>query len=139
MVARNEGEVKSLSSELECSYSVADVLKDGFVDEVKSDIKEIKGLAYCVGSIDLKPLKSVKVNDFHNCMKLNLYSAVEIIKNYQESLKNNKGSIVLFSTVAAQKGFTNHSIIASAKFAKYKEAADYLGSKRYTFDSLIDY
>ena len=29
--------------------------------------------------------------------------------------------------------------IASAKFAKYKEAADYLGSKRYTFDSLIDY
>ena len=117
MVARNEGEVKSLSSELECSYSVADVLKDGFVDEVKSDIKEIKGLAYCVGSIDLKPLKTVKVNDFHNCMKLNLYSAVEIIKNYQESLKNNKGSIVLFSTVAAQKGFTNHSIIASAKAA----------------------
>tara|TARA_B100001029_G_C15053701_1_gene452710 strand:+ start:74 stop:784 length:711 start_codon:yes stop_codon:yes gene_type:complete len=117
LVARNEGEVKSLSSELECSYSVADVLKDGFVDEVKSDIKEIKGLAYCVGSIDLKPLKTVKVNDFHNCMKLNLYSAVEIIKNYQESLKNNKGSIVLFSTVAAQKGFTNHSIIASAKAA----------------------
>tara|TARA_B100000214_G_C23814960_1_gene556830 strand:- start:126 stop:836 length:711 start_codon:yes stop_codon:yes gene_type:complete len=117
LVARNEEEVKSLSSKLECSYSVADVLKDGFVDEVKSDIKEIKGLAYCVGSIDLKPLKTVKVNDFHNCMKLNLYSAVEIIKNYQESLKNNKGSIVLFSTVAAQKGFTNHSIIASAKAA----------------------
>lgn len=29
--------------------------------------------------------------------------------------------------------------IASAKFAKYKEAAEYLGSKRYTVDSLIDY
>jgi len=67
LVARNEGEVKSLSSELECSYSVADVLKDGFVDEVKSDIKEIKGLAYCVGSIDLKPLKTVKVNDLPSC------------------------------------------------------------------------
>ena len=50
-------------------------------------------------------------------MKLNLYSAVEAIKGYQESLKKNKGSVVLFSTVAAQRGFTNHTIIASAKAA----------------------
>ena len=50
-------------------------------------------------------------------MKLNLYSAVEIIKNYQECLKKNKGSVVLFSTIAAQRGFTNHSIIASTKAA----------------------
>ena len=35
----------------------------------------------------------------------------------QENLKKNKGSIVLFSTVAAQRGFTNHSIIASVKGA----------------------
>ena len=47
----------------------------------------------------------------------NLYSAVEAIKGYQESLKKNKGSIVLFSTVAARKGFLNHSIISSAKAA----------------------
>ena len=32
-------------------------------------------------------------------------------------LKKNKGSIVLFSTVAARKGFLNHSIISSAKAA----------------------
>ena len=32
-------------------------------------------------------------------------------------LKTNNGSIVLFSTVAVQKGFTNHAIIASAKGA----------------------
>ena len=117
LVARSEEEVKALSSEIGCSYTVANVLNDGFADKIKSDINNIKGLAYCVGSIDLKPLKIVKEKDFHDCMKLNLYSAVEIIKNYQESLKNNKGSIVLFSTVAAQKGFTNHSIIASAKAA----------------------
>ena len=50
-------------------------------------------------------------------MKLNLYSAIDLIKGYQDSLKKNNGSIVLFSTVAAQRGFTNHSIIASAKAA----------------------
>ena len=56
-------------------------------------------------------------SDFNKCIKLNLYSAVELIKAYQDSLKKNKGSIVLFSTVAAQRGFANHSIIASAKAA----------------------
>ena len=59
----------------------------------------------------------VSENDFNKCMKLNLYSAVDLIKGFQESLKKNKGSIVLFSTVAAQRGFTNHSIIASTKAA----------------------
>ena len=85
--------------------------------KLKADITEIKGIAYCVGSIDLKPLRMVTEADMNKCMKLNLYSAIEAIKGFQESLKKNKGSIVLFSTVAAQRGFTNHTIIASAKAA----------------------
>jgi NAD(P)-dependent dehydrogenase (short-subunit alcohol dehydrogenase family) len=102
---------------LGCSYTVADVLEDGFIEKVKSDINDIKGVAYCVGSIDLKPLRMVTEVDMNKCMKLNLYSAIETIKGFQESLKKNKGSVVLFSTVAAQRGFTNHTIIASAKAA----------------------
>ena len=117
LVGRNESELSSISEKLGCSHTIADVLEDGFIEKVKSDIPEIKGLAYCVGSIDLKPLRMVNEQDFQKCMKLNLYSAVEAIKGYQESLKKNKGSIVLFSTVAAQRGFTNHAIIASAKAA----------------------
>ena len=117
LVGRNESELKSISEKLGCTYTVADVLEDGFIEKVKNDISEIKGIAYCVGSIDLKPLRMVTEQDFNKCMKLNLYSAVEAIKGYQESLKKNKGSIVLFSTVAAQRGFTNHAIIASAKAA----------------------
>ena len=117
LVARNDSQLNSISEKLACSHTVADVLEDGFIEKVKSDISEIKGLAYCVGSIDLKPLRMVNEQDFQKCMKLNLYSAVEAIKGFQESLKKNKGSIVLFSTVAAQRGFTNHAIIASAKAA----------------------
>ena len=117
LVGRNESELSSVSEKLGCSHTVADVLEDGFIEKVKSDISEIKGLAYCVGSIDLKPLRMINEQDFQKCMKLNLYSAVEVIKGYQESLKRNKGSIVMFSTVAAQRGFTNHAIIASAKAA----------------------
>jgi len=117
LVARNEETVSTIANKLGCSFTVADVLEDNFIEKVKADISDIKGIAYCVGSIDLKPLRMVKEEDFSKCMKLNLYSAVEIIKGYQESLKKNKGSIVLFSTVAAQRGFTNHAIIASAKAA----------------------
>ena len=117
LVARNEGEVKVIADKLGCSYTVADVLEDGFIEKVKTDINEIKGIAYCVGSIDLKPLRMVTEADMNKCMKLNLYSAIEAIKGFQESLKKNKGSVVLFSTVAAQRGFTNHTIIASAKAA----------------------
>jgi NAD(P)-dependent dehydrogenase (short-subunit alcohol dehydrogenase family) len=117
LVARNENEVKIIAEKLGCSYTVADVLEDGFIEKVKLDINDIKGVAYCVGSIDLKPLRMVTESDMNKCMKLNLYSAIEAIKGFQESLKKNKGSVVLFSTVAAQRGFTNHAIIASAKAA----------------------
>ena len=117
LVARNESEVKAIAEKLGCSYTVADVLEDGFIEKVKSDINDIKGIAYCVGSIDLKPLRMVTEADMNKCMKLNLYSAIEAIKGFQESLKKNRGSVVLFSTVAAQRGFTNHTIIASTKAA----------------------
>ena len=115
LVGRNENETKSISEKLGCAFTIADVLNDGFIEKVKNDISDIKGVAYCVGSIDLKPLRMVNEQDFNKCMKLNLYSAVEVIKGYQESLKKNKGSVVFFSTVAAKKGFANHSIISSSK------------------------
>ena len=117
LVGRNEDNTKTLAQKLNCGFTVADVLAGSFVEKIKTDIQDIKGIAYCVGSIDLKPLRMVSENDFNKCMKLNLYSAVDLIKGFQESLKKNKGSIVLFSTVAAQRGFTNHSIIASTKAA----------------------
>jgi len=119
LISRNKEELKSISEKLGFSYTLADVLEDGFVDQIKSDTADfdISGLAYCIGSIDLKPLKRVTESDLNQCMKLNLYSAIEVIKGFQDDLKKNHGSIVLFSSVAAQKGFTNHTIIATAKAA----------------------
>ena len=117
LVARNQDEVEPLAERLGCTFTVADVLQDGFIEKVKTDVTEAKGIAYCIGSIDLKPVRMTKEDDFNKCMKLNLYSAVEAIKGFQDSLRKNKGSIVLFSTAAVHRGFTNHSIIASAKAA----------------------
>ena len=78
LVARNENEVKTISDKLDCTYTVADVLEDGFIEKIKTDINDIKGIAYCIGSIDLKPLRMISEQDLNKCMKLNLYSAVGI-------------------------------------------------------------
>ena len=76
---------------------------------------EVLGIAYCVGSIDIKPFKLTKSSDFVSSYVLNLVAVTEIIRNFENNLKRNNASVVLFSTVAAKKGFVNHSIISSAK------------------------
>ena len=119
LVGRNEDELKKISTELDYTYSVCDVLKLDFVNDLKKDLTEteILGIAYCVGSIDIKPLKLTKSSDFVSSYVLNLVAVTDVIRSFQDNLKHNKGSVVLFSTVAAKKGFVNHSIISSAKAA----------------------
>tara|TARA_B110000196_G_C20943625_1_gene565817 strand:- start:99 stop:815 length:717 start_codon:yes stop_codon:yes gene_type:complete len=117
LVGRNEDELKKISEKLNYTYSFCDVLKLDFANNLKKDLDEteILGIAYCVGSIDIKPFKLTKSNDFVSSYVLNLVAVTEILRTFQDNLKNNKGSVVLFSTVAAKKGFANHSIISAAK------------------------
>ena len=119
LIGRNEDELKEISNKLGYSYSVSDVLKINFADKLLKDLAEteILGIAYCVGSIDLKPLRITKSKDFVSSYVLNLVAATDIIRTFQDNLKRNNGSIVMFSTVAAKKGFPNHSIISPAKAA----------------------
>ena len=119
LIGRNEDELKTLSAKVNCDYSVVDILSENLFEFIKEEFgnMDISGIAYCIGSIDLKPLKNSKKEDFKKCLDLNFFPVIEIIKSLQDSLKKNNGSIVLFSTVAVQKGFTNHAIIASAKGA----------------------
>ena len=119
LIGRDENSLKALSSELNCKYNVLDVLNEQSIKNLKNEFEghDIFGIAYCVGSIDLKPVRAVKKDDFLKCFELNFFPMVETIKNFQDNLKKNKGSIVMFSTVAVQRGFTNHSIIASVKGA----------------------
>ena len=81
------------------------------------DLKDtdIAGIAYCVGSIDLKPINLVTKKDYLKSLDLNLFPIVEIIQKYKDNLKKNKSSVVVFSTVAVKQGFPNHSIISPVK------------------------
>ena len=119
LTGRDESILTDLASELNATFTVCDVLEENFSEKIFNDLGEspINGLAYCVGSIDLKPLKLTKKSDYMQSFNLNLVSAIEIIRRSTDILKKNNGSIVLFSTVAVKRGFTNHSIVASAKGA----------------------
>ncbi|GAB5387622.1 MAG: SDR family oxidoreductase [Alphaproteobacteria bacterium] len=77
----------------------------------------LDGLAYCVGSIVLKPLKAAKEADYIDAFRVNLLGAAQAVKAAERSLKQAKGSVVMFSTVAVAQGFPNHAVIASAKGA----------------------
>ena len=117
LIGRNKQEVENLSNKLNFSFSICDVLRMDFAKKLSEELAdvEILGIAYCVGSIDIKPFKLTKASDFVSSYVLNLVGVTEIIRNFQENLNRNNASIVLFSTVAAKKGFVNHSIISSAK------------------------
>jgi len=119
LIGRNEEELKKISTDLNYTYSVSDVLKIDFTQQLIEDLSsiDILGIAYCVGSINLKPFKLTKASDFVSSYVLNLVTVTDVIRAFQDNLKSNKGSVVLFSTVAAKKGFVNHSIISSAKAA----------------------
>lgn len=75
----------------------------------------IAGLAYCVGSIVLKPVKSATAADYLDTFRLNTLGAVLSVKALEGGLKKAGGSVVLFSTVAVQQGFSNHTVISTAK------------------------
>ena len=84
------------------------------------DIKDpLQGIVYLPGTISLKPFKSLKVDHFLTDLQINLLGAVRVLKQYESNLKAHDGvsSVVLFSTVAVQKGMAFHASIAAAKGA----------------------
>ena len=118
ILSRNENELKIISEEIKCEYRVCDVLDTNRIKEISEEFKDnLFGIAYCVGSINLKPLKITKDEDFIDSFKINTLGAINVIKLNQKNLENNNGSILLFSTIAVKQGFTNHSIISTAKGA----------------------
>ena len=80
------------------------------------DIEQVDVLIYCPGSINLKPIMSLGIDDFRNDFEINVIGAVKSIQKYLPTLKKGTNpSIILFSTVAAKLGMPFHASIATAK------------------------
>jgi NAD(P)-dependent dehydrogenase (short-subunit alcohol dehydrogenase family) len=82
------------------------------------DIESANGLVYCPGSINLKPINRLSIEDFQDDFNINVIGAVKAIQKYLPALKKGiKPSIVLFSTVAAKLGMPFHASVAASKSA----------------------
>ena len=88
-------------------------------DILADELPEIEGLdtlIYCPGSINLKPISRLKLEDFRQDFEINVIGAVKAIQQYLPILKKGENpSILLFSTVAAKLGMPYHASVAAAK------------------------
>ena len=100
-------------SHVNLAHHTCDVL----TDELPT-VEEVDSIIYCPGSINLKPISRLKLEDFRNDFEINVIGAVKTIQQYLPQLKRgNKPSIVLFSTVATSLGMPFHASVAAAKSA----------------------
>lgn len=91
-------------------YSV-DILTDNL-----PEIDHCDGLVYCPGSINLKPVARLKLDEFRDDYEINVIGAVKAIQTYLSKLKSGQNpAIVLFSTVAVKLGMPFHASVAAAK------------------------
>jgi 3-oxoacyl-[acyl-carrier protein] reductase len=93
---------------------VADIL----TDTLPQIDAAFDGIAYCPGSITLKPFRALKQADIQKDLDINVFGAVRVLQHYLPNLqKAASPSVVLFSTVAASTGMPYHASVAIAKAA----------------------
>jgi NAD(P)-dependent dehydrogenase (short-subunit alcohol dehydrogenase family) len=80
--------------------------------------ESINGLVYCPGSINLRSFERIKPVDFVADFNFQVAGAIKIIQAAMPRLKKSENaSVVLFSTVAVQTGFSFHTQVSASKGA----------------------
>ncbi|MGB1112265.1 MAG: SDR family NAD(P)-dependent oxidoreductase [Schleiferiaceae bacterium] len=92
-----------------------DVLEDSWEDQMPEDID---GLVYSVGSINLKPFRGLKTEVFEADFQLHVMGAIKALQAaYKNFNENSIPSVVLYSTVAVQRGMPFHATVSASKGA----------------------
>lgn len=111
--------VWSVSRSGKAAAGAVGIAWDAVSDEVPPGLpSEIHGVVYAPGSINLKPFRGLKLDEFRADFELNAMGAVKALQACFPGMKlAGKASVVLFSTVAVQTGMSFHASIAMAKGA----------------------
>ena len=123
-------ELNSQGNKVYATYNTSDVssLPEGIefhkvdvtADELEFEFlpESLDGLIYLPGSIIIKPFNRISAGQFTHDYNLQVLGAVKSIQALLPRLKKSENaSIVLFSTVAVQKGFPFHSMVSASKGA----------------------
>ncbi|TAE05992.1 MAG: SDR family oxidoreductase [Bacteroidetes bacterium] len=102
--------------EVSASYLPLDITKP--IENALDSLPEaLHGVAYCPGTINLKPFHRLTEEEFLQDFQVNVMGAVRVLQAVFPRLRKEGGSVVLFSTVASALGMNFHSSIAIAKSA----------------------
>ena len=94
------------------NYNI-DILRDEL-----PDLEQLDAIVYCPGSINLKPISRLSLQDFRDDFEINVIGAIKTIQKYLPLLKKStNSSIVLFSTVATKLGMPYHASVSASKSA----------------------
>lgn len=90
---------------------------DALVQSVAQEYGRLDGAVNCAGSILLKPAHMISDQEFADTISTNLTTAFNLTRAVVRIMmkQTGGGSIVLSSSVAAQRGLLNHEAIAAAK------------------------
>lgn len=120
LTGRDGAKLSALAQELGATYTQGDVREDGHISKAVADAGPVlNGLAYCIGTINLKPVLRLTDADFLNDYTVNALTAVKAVQAALPALKaaDNTSSILFFSTIAVAQGFASHASISMAKGA----------------------
>ena len=111
-VSRTEGPLKDHQG---YTHHAIDLLQEHSLPVISGPVQ---GLAFCPGSITLKPVERITTADIDRDFTLNAKSAFLFVRQYLPQLRESgSASVVLFSTVAVQTGMPFHASVAMAKGA----------------------
>ncbi len=112
LASRKPPEEASLAGIPHISLDISQALQ-GQLDQLPDTLQ---GLAYCPGTINLKPFHRLSEEEFMHDFQINVMGAVRVLQAAMKPLRKARGaSVVLFSTVASRLGMNFHSSIAVSK------------------------
>ncbi|AHM56002.1 dehydrogenase [Peptoclostridium acidaminophilum DSM 3953] len=119
LAGSNEEKLEKIANELGAGMSVADIRDPESFKRVSEEAgKDLAGLIYAVGTINLKSVRRLEAEEFMNDFKMNALGAVLAVQAAIPALKKHQGSsVVFYSSVAVQQGLSMHSSLSMAKGA----------------------
>ena len=120
LVGRDKDRLTKLAKALAASFTIGDVTDPDLFQRVNEEAgPQLQGLVYAIGTLKLRSLRQVSLDDVMHDFQVNAAGAALAIQAAQPALRKGERptSVVLYSSVAASQGFVNHVSIGMAKAA----------------------
>jgi len=120
LVGRDPDRLSAIAGELSCPFTCGDVTDPDLFSRVAKEVEgPVAGLVYAVGTITLGSIRRLGISEFVRDFEVNAAGAALAVKSALPGLKKSRdgASVVLFSSVAASRGFAMHASVSMAKGA----------------------